>query len=183
MNFKCDFPNCREIILKSYLCLKCKEKFCSDQCKINHSFKIHNPTIIEIKEPNKRNSHTKSSYMKSGQYLREIKDDPIYEFKNFQFLKSKNTNQVLGSGAFGDVLLARNIINNNLFAIKQMKKNKIIENGALFDIVMREIDVHRRLIHDNIVRMYSHHEDKEAFYIVKFMLILGNGLCHWWNII
>ena len=47
-----------------------------------------------------------------------------------------------------------------------MNKAKITEHGAKLDIVIREINIHRRLIHENIVRMYSHHEDKESYYIV-----------------
>ena len=110
--------------------------------------------------------------MKSGEYLREIQNDPLYDFENFEFLKSNNKNQIIGSGAFGDVLLARNKINNNLYAIKQMTKLKVIQNGESLDIITREIDVHRRLIHENIVKMYSYHEDKEAFYIVKLFLLI-----------
>ena len=183
MNFYCDFPNCKKKFLNAFFCKKCREKFCSDDCKINHSIKTHKLiSTTSIKSNLTRNSLPKSSFMKLGLYLREITYDSLYDFKNFEFVKKfGNKNHVLGIGAFGDVLLARNIINDNLYAIKQMKKIKIIENGTKFDVIKREIDIHIRLIHENIVRMYSYYEDKEAFYIVNFNLILGYGLYEGWN--
>ena len=182
MNLLCDYHSCQKSISNSYyICLKCNDKFCSDDCKVNHSFQTHQNVGRRISVM--RNSNLKSSFMKSGEYLKEIQNDPLYDFENFEFLKSNNKNQIIGSGAFGDVLLATNKINNNLYAIKQMTKLKVIQNGESLEIITREIDVHRRLIHENIVKMYSYHEDKEAFYIVNYFFYLDNGIRKWWNII
>ena len=41
-----------------------------------------------------------------------------------------------------------------------------IEQGANIEIVQREIYIHQRLIHENIIRLYSSHEDKYSFYLV-----------------
>lgn len=109
----------------------------------------------------------KSPFMKFGEYLKEIQNESTYDFKNFEFVKVGKKPQVLGCGAFGDVYLAKNKVDNKNYAIKQMNKAKITEHGAKLDIVVREINVHSRLIHENIVRMYSHYEDKECYYIVK----------------
>jgi serine/threonine protein kinase len=107
--------------------------------------------------------------MKFGEYVRQIKEDPLYDFKNFEFIKTGNSNQIIGSGAFGDVLLARNKVDRKFYAIKQMNKNTIIEMCSNLDVVKREIEIHSRLIHENIVRMYSYHEDKDAYYLVKLV--------------
>ena len=34
------------------------------------------------------------------------------------------------------------------------------------DFIIREIHIHRRLIHDNVVRLYSHYEDSNYFYLI-----------------
>jgi aurora kinase len=107
--------------------------------------------------------------MKFGEFVKQIKEDPLYDFKNFEFVKTGMINQIIGSGAFGDVLLARNKIDHKLYAIKQMNKNTIIEMCSNLEVVKREIEIHRKLIHENIVRMYSYHEDKDAFYLVKIV--------------
>jgi len=72
----------------------------------------------------------------------------------------------LGAGAFGDVYLAKNKINGKFYAIKHMEKSKIMEHGAKLDIVLREINIHKRLVHNNIIRLLSHYEDKDSFYLI-----------------
>ena len=47
-----------------------------------------------------------------------------------------------------------------------MEKEKIKEFGASMDIATREISIHRRLLHDHIVKLYSYFEDKKAYYLV-----------------
>jgi serine/threonine protein kinase len=106
--------------------------------------------------------------MKIGQYSKEIKEDPFYEYNNFELVTNKSTHNLenLGSGAFGDVYLAKHKKDSKMYAIKQMEKNKIIESGASLDIIYREISIHRRIQHENIIRLYSHYEDDENFFLV-----------------
>lgn len=104
---------------------------------------------------------------------------PATDFKN-NSIKSQNFgsasnhfNKVLGSGAFGDVYLVRNILDGKLFAIKQLNKDKVKENGIDEGIVYREINTHFRLVHNNIARLYDYYEDKKAFYLI--MEYVENG--------
>ena len=158
---------CKNTITKVFNCLKCDNKLCSNNCMIEHTFESHQAqNEIKDKSSFKRRSTMKSPFMKFGEFLKEIVNESVYEFKNFEYVKTGKKNQVLGCGAFGDVYLAKNKVDNKFYAIKQMSKSKILEHGAKLEIVVREIDVHRRLIHENIVRMYSHYEDKESYYIV-----------------
>ena len=134
---------------------------------IEHTFETHQPSSDNKEKINfKRRSTMKSPFIKFGDFLRDFKNESLYDFKNFEIIKVGKKPQVLGCGAFGDVYLSRNKVDNKYYAIKQMNKAKITEHGAKLDIVIREINVHRRLIHENIVRMYSHYEDKDSYYLV-----------------
>ena len=170
-NVKCDLQTCRKQITVPFDCLKCDKKFCQNNCMIDHTFDNHqqnNNTQAKRLLNFKRRSVMKSPFMKLGQFSKEIIADPLFKFKNFEYVKSGREPQVIGNGVFGDVFLAKNKFNSKFYAIKQMSKLKILENGSKSDIFDREVNVHCRLIHENIVRMYSYHEDEENYYLVKF---------------
>lgn len=66
-----------------------------------------------------------------------------------------------------------------------MEKSRVIQNGASREMVMREINIHRRLVHENIVRLYSYYEDDTHFYLIMDyvnkgtlyqMIKINNGL-------
>lgn len=135
--------------------------------------KAKEPKVKKKLEENsnlKRRSTKKSVYIKLGEFKKEIKIEEVYNFNNFEFIYVNKEKQIIGSGTFGEVYLAKNKKNGNYYAIKQVNKERVIEQGAEIDIVLREIDVHLRIIHEHIVRMYSYHEDEESFYIVPLLL-------------
>ena len=171
----CSNQKCKRQIIKPFNCSKCEGKLCSNNCMIEHVFDTHQnigsdggkPLYFLKKLPIKE----KSPFIKRGEFFNELINDPLYDYKNFEYVKIDKKRQVLGSGAFGEVFLAKNKINGNNYAIKIMNKKKITENGAKLDIVLREINVHRRLVHENVIRMYSHFEDNDSFYLVNILLI------------
>jgi hypothetical protein len=69
-----------------------------------------------------RRSSVKSPFIKMGEMLKEYKNEALYDFKNFEFLKLGEEFHVIGSGAFGDVFLAKNTKDGKYYAIKQVKK-------------------------------------------------------------
>ena len=150
---------CSKAVIKSFRCLKCDAKLCSSDCLIEHSFEHNN----SMKQQSIRRSSIKSSFMKFGQILKEVVYDEIYSIKNLEFINNKDKRLLIGSGEFANVYIAKNKINNKYYAVKQIFKSKLNKDNS---IIMREILIHRRLIHCNIIRMYSHYEDNENFYIV-----------------
>jgi hypothetical protein len=81
---------------------------------INNMGEISCPLKIE------RRSSVKSCFKKAGDFLKEYKNDALHDFKNFEILKLGEELHVIGSGAFGDVLLARNKKDGKYYAIKQV---------------------------------------------------------------
>lgn len=47
-----------------------------------------------------------------------------------------------------------------------MNKEKLIGFGVNNEVVSREIYIHRRLCHDNIVPLHGNYEDKENYYLI-----------------
>lgn len=71
----------------------------------------------------------------------------------------------LGQGAFGEVFKVRHKVSNKDFAIKVIKKRKIVERRMLAQL-RREIRIMYSLRHPNIISLYSHFEDSDNFYLI-----------------
>jgi hypothetical protein len=108
--------------------MNCEVYFCSTNCFGTHlEHKHKNSTENESKSNNnrislkvERKSTLKSPFIKFGDYLKEYKNENLYSFKNFEFLKLGEQFHVIGSGTFGDVFLAKNKIDRKYYAIKQV---------------------------------------------------------------
>lgn len=67
----------------------------------------------------------------------------------------------LGTGSFGKVKLFLNTENNQLYAIKIMKKKTLLKRrygmkqGSMFEDVVREISIMRNLDHKNVLKLYE----------------------------
>ena len=97
----------------------------------------------------------------------------FYCYENYEFVKIGGKNQSLGSGAFGDVVLARHKLENKKYAVKIMNKNRLIKNKVSLNFIKREIDIHSKLDHPYIISLKNYHEDENNFYI--FLDYAKNG--------
>jgi len=182
---ECNEETCGNKFDRAYSCSQCKLKFCSNSCMIDHFFLKHekmdssystnlknnsnnmrqNFRISDLKN-SRRNSGSISTFLKKGEVLKEIKFENYHNFENFEKLKSGNKTHILGIGAFGEVYLVRHKKDGKCFAVKQMNKSRILNTGATLEIIRREIDIHCRLIHENIIRLFSYYEDAISFYLL-----------------
>lgn len=120
-------------------------------------------------------SATPSPFIKEGSIATKIPPlNPLYSFEMFDFLTDEKLNLIsVGKGAFGELYLAEHKKTSERVAIKQISKKKLLDSGAKPDIIKREIAIHSRLSHPNIVKVYSHFEDDECYYM--FMEYVPNG--------
>ena len=117
---------------------------------------------------NGRRSTGKSYLLTRGEILDiNPKDKSIhsgyFDFKNFTF--NPKTDKI-GSGAFGDVYLSTNKLDNKKYAIKHIKKSRLNEMKISQTLIEKEIQIQLSLNHPNIVRLYSYHEDNKNYYLI-----------------
>ena len=194
-NISCqkDLNNQSEIIN----CVECHNKFCSPNCLTIHNSKFHsfklknkdnnlesnalnssqNNPLLQSAAPSP-STLSKNIFIKKGKIIQNFIDDPIYSLNHFQFVRNPKNNKIVGCGfgSYGQVLLAKNLKNNLLYAIKHIKKEKVLQAKEKIDIIYREIEIQRSLIHPNIIRLYSYKEDKENFYLIMEYAKKGNLL-------
>jgi len=71
----------------------------------------------------------------------------------------------LGKGKFGNVYLARTKKEKKVVALKVLFKEEI-DRSELRHQLRREIEIHHRLRHKNVVRLYSYFHDAERVYLI-----------------
>jgi len=84
---------------------------------------------------------------------------------------------VLGKGSYGKVFYMKEKSNQKQVALKIIEKS-CISNPGLFKSLNHEIDVHRSLLHDNIIRLYEHCEDERNIYLVMEYAAKGSLFRH-----
>ncbi len=75
------------------------------------------------------------------------------------------TSATIGTGGFGKVYKVRHKVSKNVYAIKVINKQKIIESN-LCDQMRLEVRIMYSLNHEHIIKLYNHFEDDEHFYLV-----------------
>ena len=148
--------------LQSRICKQCDLHFCSRICLYNHSNTVHNK------------QETSSPFI-FGEYSKKAPPkDAEYSYSNFTYiLDCQKKRETIGKGAYGSLYYAKQKTSNKLFAIKEMSRQQVINQGATLEIIKREISIHIGINHPNIVKLYSSHEDESNIYMI--MEYVPNG--------
>ena len=174
---------CKEDIDSSKLlnCKICENIFCSIGCLIKHA-SIHQQSdglpmniVNLLKRRQSENLTEYYSFITSGDFKENQKRDDIYSKENFKIIMINGFfPHELGSGSFGHVYLVKNIITNEEFAQKVIEKKKLIQMYGKIDIIRNEINIHSKLIHENIIRLYNVYEDDDNFNFIMEYAKYGN---------
>ena len=120
-------------------------------------------------------NNVKSKYIIPGKFHKKVTYSPKYSLNNFVPVNDSNNEiKIIGSGSFGNVYLAKNTLDNKLYAIKHMEKNKLSKLLNSLKGIYREIDIQSRIEHENIIRILYTYEDKESFNLVMEYAQNGN---------
>lgn len=74
--------------------------------------------------------------------------------------------KVLGRGTFASVRQAIHRPSGRIFALKTVRRDKVIQEGGHAEHLVREANVQVRMRHRNIVLLYGHFEDSERVHFV-----------------
>ena len=82
-------------------------------------------------------------------------------------------NRQLGKGSYGSVQLALHKPSGVKVAVKKLDK-RMIKTPKMKETLRREIQIHKKLKHVNIVRMYADLEDQQYIYLVMEYVTKSN---------
>ena len=157
---------CNKIPSQPYICIICnKATYCSKECRAKDT--IHYITCV-----------TESPFIKDGHFItqEEFKksEGPQLKLADFEpctvgSMKTCN----IGKGSYGEVILMKHKSLQKQFAVKLISKRRF--SGTLSHMNMKdEIAIHRRLVHENIIRMYANLEDDKYEYLILEYAPKGN---------
>ena len=175
---KCSNDNCTVVCLESsaLTCTKCKEHhYCSEKCKVADWDEGHNTICDKVRKEKLKRTEIKCPFIKLGKYLNDQEADKLVPKGSEIYTRYEPVTEPrrLGRGSYGEVILMKDKVNNELVAMKIISKERIIDKRAM-DRLKNEINIQKHLIHENIVRILSHVETNKNIYIIMEYANKGN---------
>ena len=176
-------PLCKENIesVKLLKCKFCDNIFCSLGCLIKHASTHLKSNVLpmnivnSLKRRQSENLTEHFSFLTSGDFNENKEFDKNYSKENFSKVLINNFfPQELGAGSFGHVYLIKHKITNEEFALKEIDKKKLIQMYGKIDIIRNEINIHSKLFHENIIRLYNVYEDENNINFIMEYAKNGN---------
>eukprot|EP00826_Nyctotherus_ovalis_P010959 TRINITY_DN12858_c0_g1_i1.p1 TRINITY_DN12858_c0_g1~~TRINITY_DN12858_c0_g1_i1.p1 ORF type:complete len:553 (-),score=149.87 TRINITY_DN12858_c0_g1_i1:33-1691(-) len=175
MNLDCSNSSCPNKHSSSPLpfsCELCKTRsYCSQECQAQHWKQEHGRVCEAAFNDRIKQIEQHCPFLTDGVMLSQKETKGMLSTVNNILsnytktnVKGKNT-AILGSGSYGQVFFMKHKSTNKPVAVKVIEKQNI-KDPLLLRSLTQEIEVHKRLLHDNIIRLLEHCEDARNIYLV-----------------
>ncbi len=171
-----------EIEKKILMCNFCSKYFCRITCLMEHSslhsktkkFDSLNSLVTTLKKQQSKQETIQYSFITPGIFTDNYKYFPEYDLKNFSKVFIGIIPAELGKGSFGRVYLVTHNITKKKYALKVINKRKLIQTYGNCQLIKNEVEIHSKLNHRNIIRLYNMHETNDEFQILLEYADKGN---------
>jgi aurora kinase len=103
-----------------------------------------------------------SAPMKRARYPETLLDARAARaFSLADFTIPRKGGGLIGTGRFGQVLKVQENASRRMLVLKRVSKQALVDEGAVRQF-QREVEVHARLQHEHIIRMYAYFHDAES---------------------
>ena len=110
----------------------------------------------------------KEGVMLGNYEAKKIEEQVKTKLSDFRVLDKKQ----IGKGSYGEVKLVKHKATSQIYAMKIIDKEALNNDPMNFMNLFKEIDIHKKLIHENIIRLYSHFEDTKNVYLVYYNIYI-----------
>eukprot|EP00826_Nyctotherus_ovalis_P039519 TRINITY_DN3807_c0_g1_i8.p1 TRINITY_DN3807_c0_g1~~TRINITY_DN3807_c0_g1_i8.p1 ORF type:complete len:557 (+),score=136.90 TRINITY_DN3807_c0_g1_i8:197-1867(+) len=154
-----------------FTCDHCKERhYCSKSCKTEDRNSGHS-TICEKTRTEKRDKLVATCpFIKRGKFLADENSESIPKpsesvHEKYEPVSASGKHCTLGKGSYGEVMLMKEKATGQLVAMKVINKGAV-DNPKALQCLVNEIEIQKRIIHENIIRLFSYFEDSKNLYII-----------------
>ena len=136
--------------------------------KFRETTKKFNESEQEVKKFMRRKKRSSTLVDKTNMFLSEmqlsVSNELLVMHQKGRPTDRYRKGKLIGTGAFGSVYEAKNIIFNNLVAMKVIEKRE--GNEVDEKLILNEINILTKLSHPNIVKIYEFFDSNNYYYIV-----------------
>jgi len=146
-----------------FTCSKCKEHhYCSNTCKIE-AWREHSSACEINRLAKLKYTEATCPFIKMGMFMSKSEADELVVKEDYMKYTVIRDQGNIGKGSYGKVVLVNDEEHNQL-AMKIIEKEGF--TASMYQALVNEVEIQKRIIHSNIIRLISYSENSKRLYII-----------------